>query len=637
MPVDPHCDTFPKLLARNAQAKPWKTALREKELGIWQSCTWQQYLDRVRACALAFRRFGIERNDKVAIIGDNRPQWMIAEVAAQACGAIPVGLYQDSVPSEVAYVIDHSDARIVVAENQEQVDKILELLDRLPKVQLILYGDGRGMRNYVEPRLRSFDSIIAQGRELHSADPSSWERMIEGGRADDVAILCYTSGTTGRPKGAMLTFRNMLSMVESLHQVDPRLPQDEFVSFLPLPWVGEQMIAVGYWLWQGFTVNFPEEPETVSEDLREIAPHTMVAPPRIWENMASLVQVKIMDSSSLKRWLYGLCMPIGMRVADCRFERKSAPLHVRLARWCAEWLLFRALKDHLGLSNIRTCATGGGALGPDVFRFFHAMGVPLKQLYGQTEIVGISCIHRDRDIQAHTVGQPIPGTELTISTSGEILSRSAALFQGYYKDEEGTRATLEGGWLHSGDAGYLTPDGHLVVIDRVKDVMKLADGTTFSPQFVENRLKFSPYIKEAVVFGKNLPYLATMICIDMGVVGTWAERNGIAYTTYTDLSSKGPVYDLVLDEIRKVNETLPEAARIRKFALLYKELDADDEELTRTRKLRRGFVAERYKDVVEALYAGRAEVDIDTTIRFQDGRSSRLQTVLQIRALTQAV
>jgi long-chain acyl-CoA synthetase len=636
MPIDPRFDTFPKLLARNAREKREKTALREKEFGIWQSCTWLQYLDLVRACALGFRQHGIARNDKVAIVGDNRPQWMIAEVAAQACGAVPVGIYQDSLPGEVAYVIDHSDARIVVAEDQEQVDKVLELLGELPKVELILYGDPRGMRNYVHPKLRSFDSLLAQGRILHGADPGLWDRMIKAGKADDVAILCYTSGTTGRPKGAMLTFRNMLSMVESLHQVDPRFPEDEFVSFLPLPWVGEQMIAVAYGLWQGFAVNFPEQPQTVAEDLREIAPHTMVAPPRTWENMASMVQVKIMDSTPLKRWIYGLCMPFGMRAAECRQAKKALPLHVRLARWCAEWLLFRALRDHLGLSNIRTCSTGGGALGPDVFQFFHAMGVPLRQLYGQTEIVGISCIHRDGDVQVHTVGQPIPGTELMISGSGEILSRSPALFPGYYKNEEATRATLEGGWLHSGDAGYLTPDGHLVVIDRVSDVMKLSDGTAFSPQFVENRLKFSPYIKEAVVFGNNLPYLASMICIDGGVVGEWAEKNKLAYTTYADLSSKAQVYDLVLGEVRKVNETLPEAARIRKFVLLYKELDADDEELTRTRKLRRGLVAERYQGVVEALYADRSEVDIDTTIRFQDGRSARLQTVLQIRLLGRA-
>ncbi len=348
----------------------------------------------------------------------------------------------------------------------------------------------------------------------------------------------------------------------------------------------------------GFTVNFPEEPETVTENIREIGPNVMFAPPRVWESMASTVQVKIMDTSPFKRFMYERWMPVGRRIADLRFEKKPIPLGLRLLGWLAHVLLFRALKDRLGFSNIRSASTGGAALGPDVFRFFHAMGVQLKQIYGQTEISGICCIHREEDIHFHSVGKPIPGTEVRISDTGEILSRSPSVFLGYYKNEKATAETLSDGWLHSGDAGYLEESGHLVVIDRVKDVMRLADGTRFSPQFIENRLKFSPYVKEAVVIGSDRPYLTAMLCIDMGVVGKWAERSKLSYTTYTDLSAKPEVYDLVQAAVDEVNQTLPAAARIHKFVLLYKELDADDEELTRTRKVRRGFVEERYREVI---------------------------------------
>jgi long-chain acyl-CoA synthetase len=431
----------------------------------------------------------------------------------------------------------------------------------------------------------------------------------------------------------MLTFRNLLTMAASLNQVDAKLPDDEFVSFLPLAWIGEQMMSLASSLAIGFTVNFPEEPATVMADIREIGPHIMFAPPRTWESINSMVQVKIMDTTRAKRLLYELCMPVGHKIADLRFRQQPVPLPWRAAYLLAWLLLFRALKDRLGLSNIRSCSTGGAALGPDVFRFFHALGVPLKQIYGQTEISGISCIHADDDIRFHTVGRPIPGTEIAISEQGEILSRSPSVFAGYYKNEAATRETLAGGWLHSGDAGYLTEDGHLVVVDRMKDVMQLAGGAQFSPQYVENRLKFSPYVKEAVVIGKDRPYLTAMLCIDMGIVGKWAETHKLGYTTYTDLSAKGEVYELVHGEVEKVNETLPAAARIKKFVLLYKELDADDEELTRTRKVRRAFVEERYREVIAALYAEVRRVPIDAVIRFQDGKTARIKTTLQVREL----
>jgi len=626
-------DTFPKLLVRNARDFGARTALREKEFGIWQSFTWHDYHDHVRNFSLGLVELGMRRGDTVAIIGDNRPEWVWSEIAAQAAGGASVGLYQDSNLAEVAYVIDHCDARFVVAEDQEQVDKLLDMLDRLPKVQAVIYTDPRGLRTYRHPKLRAFEEVEAQGRELAKRRPGLWLENVQRGSAGDVAIICYTSGTTGFPKGAMLSFQNLLTMALALHEVDPKRRDDEFVSFLPLAWIGEQMMSLSTALSIGFTVNFPEEPETVSENIREIGPHVMFAPPRVWESLASTVQVKIMETTPFKRFMFNLCMPVGRKVADLTFAKKPVPPGWRMLYQLAHWGLFRALKDRLGFTYLRSGSTGGAALGPDVFRFFHAMGVPLKQIYGQTEISGISCIHRDDDIQFHTVGQPIPGTEVRISERGEILSRSPSVFLGYYKNETATAETLADGWLHSGDAGYLADDGHLVVIDRIQDVMQLADGTQFSPQFIENRLKFSPYVKEAVVIGKGRPYLTAMLCIDMGIVGKWAEKNRISYTTYTDLSAKPQVYDLVQKEVDAVNATLPPAATIRKFVLLYKELDADDEELTRTRKVRRTFVEDRYREVIAALYSGQEAVAIDTTITFQDGKTARIHTTLLLRRL----
>ena len=610
-----------------------KTALREKEFGIWQSTSWQQYHDHVRDFSLGLISLGLERGDKVAIIGNNRPEWVYAELAAQGAGATSVGIYQDSTLNEVAYVISHCEAAFVVAEDQEQVDKILDIIEKLPKVKNVIYTDPRGMRKYKHPALINFQAVEEKGRELARQQPNLWKENVSAGRADDVAIICYTSGTTGFPKGAMLTFRNLLTMADNLNRVDAKLPGDEFVSFLPLAWIGEQMMCMSSGLTIGFTLNFPEEPSTVMEDIREIGPHIMFAPPRVWENITSSVQVKIMDTTRLKRWLYSLSMPVGQKVADLRFKKQPLTAPWKIAYMLAYWTTFRALRDRLGFTHIRTCSTGGAALGPDVFRFFHALGVPLKQIYGQTEISGISCIHTDDDIQFHTVGKPIPGTELKISETGEILSRSSSVFVGYYKNESATEDTLSDGWLHSGDAGYLTEDGHLIVIDRIKDVLPLSDGTRYSPQFLENRLKFSPYIKEAVVVGKDRPYLTAMLCIDMAVVGKWAEVRRIPYTTYTDLSAKPEVYDLVHKEVDQVNQALPTAAKIRKFVLLYKELDADDEELTRTRKVRRVFVEERYKEVITALYGESTAVPIDTMIKFQDGKTARIQTTLQVREL----
>jgi long-chain acyl-CoA synthetase len=628
-------DTFPKLLVtKAAEYGDRRVALREKEFGIWQSVTWREYLEHVKYFSLGLINLGLEPGDKIAIFGDNRPEWVYAELAAQAAGAISLGLYQDSVATELQYLIDFADVRFVVVEDQEQVDKILEVWDDLPKVQAVIYYDPKGLRSYDEPFLMHFPDVEELGRAQEKEHPGLFEQNVARGKSDDVAILCTTSGTTGLPKLAMLTHGNLISMGRNLMAIDPTTSEDEFVSFLPLAWIGEQMMALSCGLTIGFTINFPEEPETVQENVREIGPQMMFSPPRIWENMVSQVQVKIEDSSRLKRAMFDWAMKTGHQYADARFEKREPSRGLRLKYRLADWLVFQMVKDQLGLRHIRRAYTGGAALGPDVFRFYHAMGVNLKQIYGQTEISGISVVHRDGDVKFQTVGLPIPETEVYLDEkTGEICSRSPSVFIGYYNNPQATVETLIDGWLHSGDAGYFDEDGHLVVIDRAKDVMTLHDGTRFSPQFIENKLKFSPYVKEAVVFGGDWPYVSAMINIDMANVGKWAENHQLAYTTYTDLAQKPEVYALVGRDVARTNADLPQAARIKRYLLLHKELDADDAELTRTRKVRRSFVNERYKEIIDGLYGDSDSLQIQSTITYQDGRTAVIETTLHIQSV----
>ncbi len=626
-------DTLPKLLKQQAEKYGnRKHALREKDYGIWQSFTWQEYYDHVKYFCLGMVSLGLKRDDKVSIIGDNRPEWIYTELSSQCVGAVPIGIYQDSVLKEISYIINLSRSKFVVAEDQEQCDKILDMIDELPSVQYIIYHDPKGMRVYDDPKLLFFPEVEKLGREYEKEHPDFFEQQVEATKETDVAAICTTSGTTGNPKLSLLSHLNMVSMAHNLGEVDKKYETDEFVSFLPLPWIGEQMMAISSSLLFGFTVNFPEKPETAQDNVREIGPHVMFSPPRVWENLAASVQVRIMDASPFKRLVYNFCLPIGYHWADLKFQKKTPTLMDKLKYGLAYCLVFRALKDRLGFSHIRSASTGGAALGPDTFRFFHALGVNLKQIYGQTEISGISCIHYDGDIDFDSVGKPIPGTEIKITEEGEIISRSPSLFMGYFENQEATDETIVDGWLHSGDAGYFNDKGHLVVIDRVKDVMTLADGTKFSPQFIENKLKFSPYIKEAVAIGHERDYIIAMICIDFEIVGKWAENNRLAYTTYTDLASQEPIYGMIYDEVVKVNESLPEAARIKKFILLYKELDADDDELTRTRKVRRRFVDEKYRDIIEGMYAGKDVVHVDTIIKYQDGKTRQLTTDLTVKS-----
>ena len=626
-------ETFPQLLLERVQELGERTALREKDYGIWQSVSWEEYLEHVRDFSLGLVSLGLTPEDTVAIIGDNRPEWIYAELAAQAAGAKSIGIYQDGVVSEIIYIITHAHVKFIVVEDQEQVDKILEMWDDLERVEKVIYYDPKGLRNYTEPFLMFFPEVEKLGREYGEAHPDLFAQWVARGQADDVAILSTTSGTTGKPKLAMITHHNLISMGANLLGVDPLETEDRFVSFLPLAWIGEQMMSFACSLQQGFTLHFPEEPETALTNIREIAPQAMFSPPRIWEDLVSQVMVKMEDSTRLKRIVYKWAMKVGYRMADVRFRKEEPDLALRLQYSLADWLVFQAIKDHLGLRHIKRAYTGGAALGPDVFRFFHALGVNLKQIYGQTEASGISVLHRDGDIKFQTVGTPVPGTEIRIADNGEILLKSEAIFKGYYNNEEATEEALIDGWLRSGDAGYFDEDGHLIVIDRAKDVMTLHDGTKFSPQFIENKLKFSPYVQEAVVFGGDWPYVAAMINIDMENTGKWAENNQLAYTTYTDLAQKPEVYELVREHVLSANEDLPEAARIRRFLLLHKELDADDAELTRTRKVRRRFVAERYDHIISALYSQNDAIDVEMTISYQDGRTANIKTELKIETL----
>ena len=604
--------------------------MREKEFGIWRPYTWNQYLEEVRRLAMGFTVMGLKRQDKVALIGHNRPEGLWCEMAVLALGGIVVWLYQDALIDEVQYVVDHSDARFFIGEGQQEVDKALAVKPQCPKLERIVWDDPKGMRGYDDPCLVSLAEVRRLGREAWTKDPEAFDRLALRGQADDVALLFYTSGTTARPKGALLTHRNMLKMGRNMMAADPCEETDDFVSFLPFSWIGEQMMSISCGLMTGFTINFPEGPETVQRDTREIAPQVMFSPPRIYEQMVRTVQVKVLDAPRLKRAVYRWALRVGTDVADLEFAKKPVPGGLRIRARLADLLVLRKLRDHLGMARMRRAYSGGAALGPDHMRFFHAIGVNLKQIYGQTEIAGISVLHRDGDVKFDTCGLPIPETETRIAPDGEILSRSPCVFRGYYKDPEATAQTLRDGWLHSGDLGFIDESGHLVVFDRRKDVMTLADGSRFSPQYLETRLKFSPYIKDAWVLGDQREAVTAVVCIDAGVAGKWAEDNHIPYTSYAELSQKPEVQALVRDAVLHVNKGLPAAACIQRFVNLHKELDADDDELTRTRKLRRAFLEERYQAVVEGLYSDTREIQLDTVVTYEDGRTSRSKHALRV-------
>ena len=626
--------TIPKLFRQQAtRYGKDRVAMREKEFGIWRPITWQDYLDNVKYLALGLISLGLEDGDKVAMIGDNRPEGLWAEMATLCARGVGVWLFQDCLIDEVKYIIDHSDTKFLFGEGQEEVDKAISIFNECPKLKKIIWDDPKGMRNYNEEYLISLKEVQQRGRELEKEKPHLFEELINKGNGEEVALLFYTSGTTALPKGALLSHHNMLTMGQHLMAVDPCFDTDDYVSYLPFAWIGEQMMSISCGLQIGYTLNFPEEPETAQENIREIGPHVMFAPPRMYEQMTRSVQVKYLDSTWIKRKFYEFSTSIGYKVANLKFDKKRVPWYLRALEWLASISVQKKLKDHLGLSRVRNAYTGGAAMGPDHFRFFHALGVNLKQIYGQTEVAGISVVHRNGDIKFDTVGHPIPGTEVKIAEDGEILTRSPSVFLGYYKNPEATKKTLRDGWLYSGDKGFIDDDGHLVVFDRTKDVFTLKDGKPFAPQYLETRLKFSPYIKDSWVIGDRRDYITAVLCIDYSVVGKWADEKKLNYTSYQELSQMNEVYDLVEKQIRLANNDLPDPAKVVKFTNLYKEFDPDDDELTRTRKLRRAFVEKRYEDILAALYSDHDVVHVDTSIKYEDGREAHIKTDLQIRTV----
>jgi len=624
--------TLPALLRRNAiKYGDKKVAIREKEFGIWQPVTWKGYYENARDFALGLHKLGFKRGDKLSYIGDNRPEALYSELGVQCLGGAIVGIYPDSNLDQVEYVINHSDSTFVVGGDQEQADKILGIKEKCPKIIKVIVDDPKGMRHYDDPILIFFKEVQKIGRGLAEKEPNLFDEMIDKITPEDVGMINYTSGTTGMPKGSMITQKNMASVVKFHDQVDPAQDTDEYVSFLPLPWIGEQEYGVYWPLYKAFTVNFPEKVETVQENIREIGPHILLAPPRIWERMCSDIQVKIQDAAWIKRLTYNIFLKVGYKISDYKLQKKELPIWWKVLSWIGYLFLFRSLKNYLGLSNLRHVYTGGAPLGPEIFQMFQALGVNIKQAYGMTEQTAASIIHRTDDIRLDTVGKALPGIEFKISDTGELLSRGDTIFKGYYKNPEATAETLKDGWLHSADAAIIEDDGHIIIIDRMADVMKLADGSKFSPQLIENKLKFSPYIVDAVIVGKEKPFITAMISIDMGNVGKWGENNQIPYTTFTDLSQKGEVYDLVAKEVAKTNESLPKVAKVKRFVLLYKELDPDDDELTRTRKVRRKFVEGRYKELIDALYGDKEELEIEADIKYRDGKGYRMKTKVKIK------
>jgi long-chain acyl-CoA synthetase len=623
--------TLPGLLRRNAETMASRPAMREKSHGIWQTFTWAQYWAEVRDFALGLAAHDFGRGHKLAVIGDNRPRLYWAQLAAQCLGGTAVPMYQDSIATELVFVLDHAEVSVVVAEDQEQVDKILSLKAQLPHLELVVYDDPRGLRHYQTAGLESFDQVQTDGRKFGAAHPGYVEAEIDKGDPDDLALLTYTSGTTGRPKGVMLSHANLLTSARGFVEAEDIRPTDELLCYLPMAWIGDSLFSLVLTLLVGFTCNCPERPQTVQRDLRELGPTIAIAPPRIWENMLTQLRVRAADSTRFKHSLFEFFRGLAERAEAVNGEGKGPSALQRLGLLLGEVLVYGPVRDQLGLRRARWVYTGGAPLGPDTFRFFRSFGINIKQVWGSTELAGLASLQPDGQVDPDTVGRVIPGTEVRIAEDGEVLIRSAAVFKGYYKQPDATREAIsEDRWFRTGDSGFVDQRGHLVVVDRAKDVGKLADGTPFAPQFFENKLKFSPYIAEAVAFGDRRSFVAAIVAIDLTTVGSWAERCNLAYTSFQDLSAKREVRRLIGEEIAEVNASLPPASQIRRFLLLNKEFDADDNEITRTRKIRRRFVSEKYAAIVEAFYRGEQEVELTTEITYEDGRKGSLTSTIAI-------
>lgn len=631
----PGLDTFPKLLLHNARMFPNKDAMREKEFGIWQSWTWEQVADEIERFSLGLQVRGIQKGDKVLIIGANRPRMYWTMVAAQVLGAIPVPTYKDSVAEEMQYVIEHSEARFVIAEDQEQVDKVLEVKDRCPMVELVIYDDPRGMKNYDTSVAVDFEVVQQQGADLQAKQSDLFKQLCSQGKGEDVSIILYTSGTTGKPKGVVLTYDNVLITAYQAALVDGLTENDEILCYLPIAWVGDHIfVAQSYCM--GFCVNCPESEETVAADMREIGPTYYFAPPRVFEGLLTNVQIRMEDAAPIKRKMYSYFMGVAKRVGIDLLEGKSIGLIDRLMYAIGNFVIYGPLKDALGLGRVRLAWTAGEAIGGEIFDFYRSLGINIKQLYGQTESSVFITAQPDGEVYPETVGRPSPGVELHIADDGEVLYRSPGAFHSYYKNPQSTADTKTAeGWVHTGDAGFINGQGHLRIIDRAKDVGKFNDGKMFAPKHIENKLKFFPHIQEAVTFGDGKDHCMAFINIDLGAVGNWAERNNVAYASYQELAANPNVYEMVKNSVEQVNQSLLgdemlSHSQISRFLILHKELDADDGELTRTKKVRRALINDRYGALIEALYNGAEQCFIETEIAFEDGRVSTISGDIKI-------
>ena len=632
--MDEQRDTFPRLLAHHAAVRPGHPATREKDLGIWQTWTWREVADEVRALACGLAAEGFRRGMHLAIIGDNRPRLYWSMVAAQALGGIPVPMYQDAPAADFVFVLNDAEIAFAMVEDQEQVDKMQEAMPQVPMLAHVYYDDPRGLRNY--EGVTSFARLQEKGREFDRAHPGWYEAEVAKGQPGDVSVMLYTSGTTGKAKGVCLTHAAFVAAARGGCGFDRLTESDSILSYLPMAWVGDHLFSIAQWLEAGFTINCPESGDTVMTDLREIGPTYYFAPPRVFENLLTQVMIRMEDAGAVKRWLFRRFMAVARRCGAEILDGKSVALGDRLKYALGNLFVYGPLRNVLGMSRIRVAYTAGAAIGPDLFRFYRSIGINLKQLYGQTETCAYVCLQPDGDVKLDSVGLPAPGVEIRIGDGGEVLVRGPMLLKEYYKRPDATAESIDAeGYFHTGDAGFLDDAGHLKIIDRAKDVGKLGSGAMFAPNYIENKLKFFPHVKEAVAFGHGRDMVCAFINIDAGSVGNWAERRGLAYSGYTDLAQKPEVYQLVRECVEKVNAELATegdlaASQVHRFLILHKELDPDDDELTRTRKVRRGFVAEKYAVLIDALYGGKKVQHIETLVRFEDGRTNMVAADLRI-------
>jgi long-chain acyl-CoA synthetase len=628
-------DTWPKILKYNFEKYGDRLkAMRQKRFGIWQSYSWHDYYLNVKYLALGLLALNFKSGDKLLIVGDNAPEWYFGELAAQSNHGISVGIYSDLSTAEIKYIAANSESSFAVVEDQEQVDKLLEIKKDLPLLKKIVYWRYKGLSHYQNPELIGYRQVLELGREYEKKHSGLFEENVTTGNADDVCSLIYTSGATcENPKGVMHSFKTMKYGSECYLKLDPLYEMDNMVSYLPPAWITEQWLGLGCHLISGCITNFPEGVETQQQDIREIGPTMIFYSARLWERQASRVHARIQGSDFLKRLTYRLFMPVGYRTADFNFKKKQQGLYWKILDALGDLFLFRTIRDNLGLANARICYTAGSTLSPEVIRFYHALKVPLKSLYGTTEggaLTGAS----NNDIRPETVGTLNPGVEVKFTKAGEIISRQPGTFMGYYHDLKATAAVLKNGWFYSGDRGYLTEDGHLVFIDRLKDIVRLTCGENLAPQDIESRLKFSPYIKDAwILAGPDKEYVSAIIIIDQDSVGPWADRHKVTYTTYGDLAQRPEVYELIKQEIVRINRGLPVGCHVKKFVNLHKEFDPDEAELTRNRKLRRSFVEERYRGLIAAIYGGKDEVTIATQVKYRDGRTGMMKTDIGIKSI----